>query len=913
MKAPYRTLVWAASSVVWIAFAATGHAGPEISPAVDTVPSAESLFVGEFALVIGIATVAGLVAVFLGVLAIAARRQNTRLKKEIAEREEISRRLAENERELREQSDLLRLTLENMGQGISVMDENFRPLLWNRLTSELSGVPLEMYERRASAAEMVEYQRTLPPPYVHIESNRRENKNFKERAIDGERGLEDYYERPGHKPGMWIGATTRWMPDGKTVRIYQDISLRKQAEDSIRESEGRLRAVIDNSPNEIYLKDVSGRYTLVNRAVADHQGHTPEAMVGLTAYDRYPRDLADLIADQERKVLETRAPCEQEVELPVKGGDSYVGQMVKFPVMREDGEIFAVGTITTNIAVLKKAEQGLQEAVAESRKAQRLAEEANRAKSDFLSNMSHELRTPLNAIIGFTDFVSEDKARPVHEQHRNSLGYVLRASRHLLNLIDDVLDLARIESSAISLAPEAVDAGEVIDECLSLTRALAAPRNITVSAAVAEDPLPLIHVDRTRFKQVLLNLLSNAVKYNRDGGRVVVETGPAAAERLSFAVRDTGPGIAPDLLEHLFDPFDRLGAENSGIEGTGIGLTITKRLVEQMGGSIAVESTVGEGSVFRIGFPLSSETVAASSLRAEEDSSADVVLSGHILYVEDNPANLELVRRILSRHPDVEFSAAPTAEIGIATARSAPPDVILMDIDLPGMDGFEALGELAATAETSQVPVIAVTAAATQGEVRRGQASGFFDYLTKPIAAKRLVATIARALGVAPMKGPASIPDAAARPNTDEVKVLVVDDVPFNLAVAQMQLGNLGIACEIADDPSKALEMLKTGEFALALVDIGMPGMNGIELTEKLRRAERETGIETPVIALTANAGSEQETERFRQAGMNDRLTKPVDLKVLAAVLQRWLPAARAGTRAGTGAALADPASTGAA
>ncbi len=707
-------------------------------------------------LVIGLSAVASLMAALLGGATIALRRENKRLKAEIADRDAASPQLAENERQLLEQSELLRLTLDSMGQGICVMDEDFRPLLWNKLASDFSGVPLEMYERRASAAEMVEFQRTLPPPYVHIESNRRERKQFKARAIDGDRGLEDYYERPGHKPGMWVGSTTRWLPDGRTVRIYQDISLRKQAENRIRESEERLRAIIDNSPNGIYLKDISGRYTLVNRAIAERQGYAPEEMIGLTAYDHFPKALADVIANQERTVLRTGAPCAQEVTLPVKGGDSYIGQMVKFPVMTTDGEIFAVGTITTNITALKQAERDLQDAVAASRRAQSQAEEANRAKSDFLSNMSHELRTPLNAIIGFTEFVAGDKARPIQEEHRNSLGYVLRASRHLLALIDDILDLAKIESSAISLSPTAVDAARVIDECLSLTRALAGPRGINVWAKTASDEGPMIHVDRTRFKQVLLNLLSNAVKYNREGGDVVLETGQPEDGRLSIAVRDTGLGIPPERLDQLFDPFDRLGAENSGLEGTGIGLTITKRLVEEMGGAITVESTPGEGSVFRVAFPLSSESMEEAPAGATADNAVDLDLTGRILYVEDNPANLELVRRILSRHPGVEFGAAPTAEIGIAVARADPPDVILMDIDLPGMDGFEALAKLAGQPATQHIPVIAVTAAATRNDIAKGQAAGFFEYLTKPIAAQRLTATVAEALKQALSKPAAS-------------------------------------------------------------------------------------------------------------------------------------------------------------
>jgi len=388
----------------------------------------------------------------------------------------------------------------------------------------------------------------------------------------------------------------------------------------------------------------------------------------------------------------------------------------------------------------------LEQATNTAQVAQRLAEEANRAKSDFLSSMSHELRTPLNAIIGFTEYVLESDEEPVTEDQRESLSQVVKAGRHLLVLIDDVLDLSKVEADAISLSLEAVDLREVADECVSLLSAFAASKNVEIDNQLTAQALPPVKADRNRVKQVLLNLLSNAIKYNKDPGRVQILQGAAAPGMLRIAVRDDGLGIADDRLADLFNPFDRLGAENSAIEGSGIGLTITKSLVDRMGGKISVDSVTGKGSTFWLEMPISDSPVKPR-IEPEACGSQDTTdIEGLVLYIEDNPANLELVRRITTRRPGIDFISAATGKTGIERARAEIPDVILLDINLPDLGGYQVLEALRVAPETRHIPVIALTAAATDADIARGRAAGFFSYLTKPFAARRLMATIGQAL-----------------------------------------------------------------------------------------------------------------------------------------------------------------------
>ena len=362
------------------------------------------------------------------------------------------------------------------------------------------------------------------------------------------------------------------------------------------------------------------------------------------------------------------------------------------------------------------------------------ARAANRAKSAFLSSMSHELRTPLNAILGFAQILTSEALPTTDAQKKEFASHILKSGRHLLTLINEILDLAKVESGTIPLSMEPVALGEILEECRTMIEPLAAGRGIRM--LFPEQVGAVLLADRTRLKQVLLNLLSNAVKYNRDSGAVVLDCGEPAPGRLRIAVRDTGMGLRPDQLDGLFQPFNRLGQEAGAQEGTGIGLVVTRRLVELMGGSIEVSSSPGVGSVFaielgttapqaRVGFTI--DGVAAAPV-GRPDGAPHLVL-----YVEDNPANLKLIEEIVRFRPDLQLISAGDGPAGLALARERRPDIILMDINLPGMSGYEVLAELRRDPVMSATPVIALSANAMAGDIERGKAAGFFRYLTKPV------------------------------------------------------------------------------------------------------------------------------------------------------------------------------------
>jgi len=370
------------------------------------------------------------------------------------------------------------------------------------------------------------------------------------------------------------------------------------------------------------------------------------------------------------------------------------------------------------------------------------ADAANQTKSAFLSSMSHELRTPLNAILGFGQILASESMPSTPEQKKEFVNHILKAGRHLLVLINEVLDLAKVESGTLSLSPEPVALAEVLLECQEMIEPLAKDRNIRMM--FPQDERSCVLADRTRLKQTLLNLLSNAIKYNRVGGSVVVACTTDTAEHVRISIQDTGVGLSAEKLGQLFQPFNRLGQEGGVEEGTGIGLVVTKRLIELMGGTIGVSSTVGIGSVFWIELQATDAIVPATGngtiealppVEAEQtDQVKQTDASLHtLLYVEDNPANLELVEQLISFRPDLRLLTAAEGQLGIELARAHQPDVILMDINLPDISGNEALIILRNDPKTAHIPVIALTANAMPRAVSESMAYGFFRYIVKPI------------------------------------------------------------------------------------------------------------------------------------------------------------------------------------
>ncbi len=416
--------------------------------------------------------------------------------------------------------------------------------------------------------------------------------------------------------------------------------------------------------------------------------------------------------------------------------------IVSITALRDDyGVLIGYLLIGTDNSARKQVELELQNARA-------VAEKASLAKSDFLSSMSHELRTPLSAILGFAQLMETGSPLPTPSQKR-SIDQILQAGWYLLELINEVLDLALIESGKLSLSLEPSALADVLRECEAMIGPQAQKRDISVAFPQLEIPY-FVKADRTRVKQVLINLLSNAIKYNVVGGRVVVDCNENTPGRIRICVTDTGAGLSSEKLAQLFQPFNRLGQEANGEEGTGIGLVVCKRLIDLMGGAIGAESTVGKGSGFWIELNLSAEpqlAVGAAKPRAVAQAHVGSLAPLRtLLYVEDNPANLMLVEDLIARRPDIRLLSASDGNLGIETARASLPDVILMDINLPGISGIKAMRILAEDPKTARIPVVALSANAMPRDIEKGLEAGFFRYLTKPIRVNEFMETLDVAL-----------------------------------------------------------------------------------------------------------------------------------------------------------------------
>jgi PAS domain S-box-containing protein len=403
---------------------------------------------------------------------------------------------------------------------------------------------------------------------------------------------------------------------------------------------------------------------------------------------------------------------------------------------RDDkGRVRRMSGIVRDITEAKRLDRALQENNRELERARCVAEKANLAKTDFLSSMSHELRTPLNSILGFAQLMESGTPPPTASQQRD-LDRILNAGWYLLELINEILDLSLIESGKAMLTLEPVPMNDVMLECRSMVEPQAERRGITLNFPQCRIQC-CIHADRIRVKQVLINLVFNAVKYNRTGGRVDVECSSQSPDCIRINVRDSGEGMVPEQIAQLFQPFNRLGKEANGEEGTGIGLVVSKRLVELMGGRIGVESTAGVGSVFWIELPRVSAPPVAAPRALPVVPVAQPVASGTpqrtVLCVEDNPANLELVEQLVARRPDLRLLTAADGKLGIEFALAYQPQVILMDVSLPDMSGLEVMQVLRAAPSTANIPIIALSANAIPADVAKGMAAGFYRYITKPI------------------------------------------------------------------------------------------------------------------------------------------------------------------------------------
>jgi PAS domain S-box-containing protein len=544
----------------------------------------------------------------------------------------------------------------------------------------------------------------------------------------------------------------------KLVRTEIEAAARQQGEAAQKKLEQRLRdqqfytrSLIESNIDALMTTDPLGIITDVNRQMEALTGCTRDELIG-APFKNYFTDPERAEAGI-RLVLSAKKVTDYELTARARDGRKTVVSYNATTFYDRDRTLQGVFAAARDVTERQRNEQALQKTNVELEKAKSAAEKANLAKSEFLSSMSHELRSPLNAILGFAQLMSSETPPPTPSQMA-SIDPILHAGWYLLELINEILDLAQIESGKLALSLEPTSLAEVMTECQAMIEPQAQKRGIGMTFSRFDVPC-FVEADRTRLKQVIINLLSNAIKYNRANGTVAVDCTLLASEgsnpvRARISVKDTGAGLAPDLVTQLFQSFNRLGRETTAEEGTGIGLVMSKRLVEMMGGVIGVESTVGLGSVFW--FDLNA--AGAPSFVVDPAESAVVIQAQvrhgaplrTLLYVEDNPANLELVAQLIARRPDMRLLSARDGLQGIQLARDNQPEAILMDINLPGISGIEALKILREDPATMHIPVVALSANAMPGDIHKGLVAGFFRYLTKPIKFNEFMNTLDEAL-----------------------------------------------------------------------------------------------------------------------------------------------------------------------
>ena len=535
----------------------------------------------------------------------------------------------------------------------------------------------------------------------------------------------------------WVQSTITPFLD-KKGKPYQFISIRTDISDRKR-SEKLLQTSMDQlNRAQVIAKVGSWEFNLETEQLSWSKEHYE-----IFELNELPPE--ELFVAYRNKVYAD--DLEQLDALLLQAKETGEGFHFEYRIICDDGSIKYVLAIGESIfneeneQVLRGTAQDITEQKHNEQKlitARELADRANKAKSEFLSSMSHELRTPMNAILGFGQLLEMDEVL-TNDQLEN-VQEIIKGGEHLLELINEVLDLSKIESGNIDLIVESVELAGVLQECFNLMEPLANKRNISIELGDVKDII--VRVDRIRLKQALLNLMSNAIKYNKEGGSVGVNIEYADKTNIRILVSDKGYGIAESDLADLFQPFTRVTDDVEGIEGTGIGLTITKRIIELMDGEIDVSSELGVGSTFSLTLPLGGE-VKSSNDEAVEIVNESVILNRHkVLYVDDNPINLKIVSKLLSLKKYVQLFTAHSPALGLELAETHQPELILLDINMPVMNGYEVLEILRKNDNFKDTPIIAVTADAMTLEVERGLASGFSEYITKPIDFKKFNETM---------------------------------------------------------------------------------------------------------------------------------------------------------------------------
>jgi PAS domain S-box-containing protein len=520
--------------------------------------------------------------------------------------------------------------------------------------------------------------------------------------------------------------------DERTTALRDEVAERTQAQRALHQSEARLRSILDNVPIGVVFLDPQGHIVETNPHLCAMLGETAQALLHRPLTERLPSDDHAPYEAALAKLLASEVDiCELQLQLRHTNGEP-VHVRARFSVLFDpQGQPLRVAGVAEDITEhlrLQASERALDR-----------AEAASRAKSEFVSRMSHELRTPLNAMIGFAQLLGLDREPTLATHQRGWTTEIQRAGWHLLDMINDTLDLARIESGAVNLNLRTLDLRDALRASSSMLSNAAAQRGIRIQQTLDHKACSVV-ADETRLKQVLTNMLSNAVKYNRDGGEVHITAQRSASGGVAVTVRDSGLGMTPEQLASLFQPYNRLGREHGQIEGTGIGLVISRRLAELMGGTLEASSQAGQGSAFTLHLRTGTDQLAETS--ADQPGVPAAYLQRHVHYVEDNETNVEVMRGMLAQRPQVRLTVSLNGLDGLSAIRQSRPDLVLLDMQLPDISGLELLRHLKTDEELADIPVIVVSADATTARIQEALTLGAAHYVTKPVDLRRFLATL---------------------------------------------------------------------------------------------------------------------------------------------------------------------------
>jgi PAS domain S-box-containing protein len=812
-----------------------------------------------------------------------------------------------SKQQLRIQKRILHAILASMGDGVVVCDEHGRFLIFNPAAQDILGVGRTDAPPDKWSEQYGIYCTDMVTPYPS-------NDLPLARALRGERtNAVELYVRHDQRPdGVWLSVTGRPLHDETGallggVVVFSDITGRKCAEEALRESQARYHTLVGALPLVVWNKDVEGRFTFGNRHFTDALSDTLENITGKTDFDYFPRDLAEKFRRDDQRVMETGKVFEDIERFLRRDGREIYIQTFKAPMYDANGKVCGTQGLSWDVTAQKRTEDAL-------RRAREEALAANRAKSVFLANMSHEIRTPMNGIMGMTDLLLDT---PLSPEQRTYLAMIKESAESLLTVINDILDFSKIEAGRLDLDLSPFSLRDSLADTMRSMAVRVPKEHVELLYRVEPDVPERLVGDVYRLRQVLINLVGNALKFTERGEVVLsvrrAEAGDQKSEVrgqksevnegslptsdlrpptsdlwLHFSVRDTGIGIPPEKHQKIFAAFEQADTSTTRkYGGTGLGLTISARIVELMGGRMAIESELGRGSTFS--FTARFQLPVGEAVKPPPAQLGD--LRGlRALVVDDNATNRLILQEMLASwrmQPTIVSGAEPAyAALREARESQSPYRLVIVDAFMPSVDGFGLVEQARREGLLEQTPVMMLTSGGQWGDIERCKRAGIDGYLLKPVKSSELLDAILELVG-------ASRPDVAheetksgepvrVEAGKDEtpapvrpLHVLLVEDSLVNQTVAKGLLAKRGHSVDVASNGREALAALDRNSFDVVLMDVQMPVMDGFETTAAIRRREQTTGRHQRIVAMTAHAMSGDE-ERCLDAGMDAYVSKPI-------------------------------------